>query len=192
MPLIVDKEKERLKILNAFEECLKETPMSSVSLRDIAKKANMSHPKLLNYFENKDDLIISYCDYIKNYMSSHCLNWFKSHSKDNYSDKTGYINAFLEYVCNGDENETRPLATVQTYVLAKYNNKIDDMIKNEFKCWKKVMKDCLQEVYGNEASDNDSEYMMVLISGIFICKYNGVLSGNINSNILSSSKLFSK
>ncbi len=54
------------------------------------------------------------------------------------------------------------------------------------------MKDCLQEVYGNEAIDNDSEYMMILISGIFICKYNDVLSGNIYSNILSSSKLFTK
>ncbi len=54
------------------------------------------------------------------------------------------------------------------------------------------MKDCLLEVYGKEATDNDSEYMMILISGIFICKYNNVLSGNINSNILSSSKLFTK
>ena len=48
MPLVVNKEEEKAKILLAFEQCLTEKPIFSVSLRDIAGKAHMTHPKLLN------------------------------------------------------------------------------------------------------------------------------------------------
>ena len=192
MPLIVDKEKEKKKILDAFEKCLEEKPVFLVSLRDIAKKANMTHPKLLNYFKNKDDLVLAYCDYIKNFMSIHCKEWFETHNPNNYKDKNSYMNAFMKYVANGKKGEKRPVATVQTYVLAKYNNDVKKMIQEEFSSWKNIMKECLIKVYGDEVSDNDSEYLMILISGVFICKYNDVLSGNINDSLINSSSLFKK
>ena len=52
MPIIVDKEKVRMEILMAFQRCIETKPIDKVSLRDIAAEAGMSHPKLLNYFEN--------------------------------------------------------------------------------------------------------------------------------------------
>lgn len=192
MPLIVDKDNEKKKILKAFEECLKEKPVFSVSLRDIAKKAHMTHPKLLNYFNSKDDLILSYCDHIKNFMSEHCKQWFMENRPEDYFDKRAYMNAFMEYVANGKRGENRPIATVQTYVLAKYNADVDKMIKEEFASWKKLMEDCLHSVYGDDVSEEDSEYMMILISGVFICNYNGVLSGKVNDRLMNASHLFQK
>ncbi len=192
MPLIVNKEEERNKILKAFEECIKEKPIFQISLRDIAKKAKMSHPKLLNYFNNKDELVLCYCNYIKCFMSDHCKLWFDSNSPQNYKDKKEYMNAFMEYVANGKKGETRPIATVQTYVLAKYNNDVSKMIKEEFFQWKNLMKECLIKVYGKEASDEDAEYMMILIAGVFICKYNDVLSSSISTHLMSASSLFQK
>ncbi len=192
MPLIVDKENERKKILEAFELCLKEKPVFSISLRDIAKKAKMTHPKLLNYFQSKDDLVLSYCSHIKNFMSEHCKKWFEEHSPSNYSSKKEYMNAFMKYVVDGKDGEKRPIATVQTYVLAKYNSDVDKMIKEEFAAWKSLMKECLVNVFGDDANDNDSEYMMILIAGVFICKYNGVLSGSINDHLIDASPLFQK
>lgn len=192
MPLIVNKEEERKKILASFEECLKEKSIFQVSLRDIAKKAHMTHPKLLNYFQSKDDLVIAYCDYIKNFMSEHCRMWFKNHNPNDYNSKTDYMNAFMKYVQEGEEGETRPIATVQTYVLAKYNTRVEEMVKNEFKSWRILMKECLESVYGQEAQESDSEYMMILIAGVFVCQYNQVLTGNINDKLISASALFQK
>ena len=192
MPLVVDKEEERKKILNAFELCLEEKPVFNVSLRDIAQKAHMTHPKLLNYFHSKDDLVLAYCDYIKNFMSEHCRLWFQEHHPENYSNKLAYMNAFMQYVADGKEGEKRPSATVQTYVLAKYNADVARMVKEEFHSWQLLMKECLVSVFGDSATDADSEYMMILIAGVFICHYNGVLSGSINDTLMSASTLFQK
>lgn len=189
MPLIVDKDKEKAKILAAFESCLLEKPMLKVTLRDIAQKAHMTHPKLLNYFDNKDALILEYCNYTKNYMCSHCKTWFETHAPNSYEDKKAYMNAFLEYVAGKNSNESRPVATVQTYVLAKYDNNIKLLIKEEFASWKNLMKECLTSVYGDSITDSDAEYMMVLISGIFICNYNNVLSDDFGANILNCAEL---
>ena len=60
MPLIVDKAAVREEILMAFQRCIDKKPLMNVSLRDIAAEAGMSHPKLLNYFGSKDELILSY------------------------------------------------------------------------------------------------------------------------------------
>ncbi len=192
MPLVVDKEKERKKILMAFESCLKKKPVFSISLRDIAKEAKMTHPKLLNYFQSKDDIVIAYCDYIKNFMSNHCRAWFKEHDPKDFSDKRAYMNSFMQYVAEGKDDEERPIATVQTYVLAKYNADVERMVKEEFHTWRALMKECLVGVFGQEATDADSEYMMILIAGVFICRYNDVLSGEINDRLLNASGLFQK
>lgn len=186
MPLIVDREEEKRKILSAFEECIKEKPIFNISLRDIASKAGITHPKILCYFSSRDELVREYCRYIKTYMYTHCENWFKTHSREDYRTKKDYMNGFLEYVMKGNEEETRPTATVQTYVLAKYNSDINKMIKEEFMEWKALMKRCLMLVYGDATSDDDAEFMMILISGIFICHYNGVLSPDYGKDILSS------
>ena len=192
MPLVVNKEEERAKILLAFEQCLTEKPIFSVSLRDIARQAHMTHPKLLNYFQNKDELVLAYCDYIKDFMSEHCRMWFAEHLPKDYPDKQAYMNAFMQYVADGKEGEQRPLATVQTYVLAKYNANVERMVKEEFLSWKALMKECLAGVFGEQATDADSEYMMIYIAGVFVCRYNGVLSGKYNSTLMSASGLFQK
>ena len=53
MPKIVDREKMQNKILLAFEACVQDKHISQITLRDIAAKANMTHPALLNYFPPK-------------------------------------------------------------------------------------------------------------------------------------------
>lgn len=68
MPIIVDRDQIRRDILMAFQRCIERKPMMNVSLRDIAAEAGMSHAKLLNYFESKNDLILAYVRYTREYM----------------------------------------------------------------------------------------------------------------------------
>ena len=186
MPLIVDKDAVRQKILMAFEACIADKPIDRISLRDIAARAGMTHPKLLNYYRSKEDLVLAYCVYAKRYMTEHCERWFAAHQASDFASPLDCMNAFMCYVAEGGAAENRPNATVQTYVLAKYNGEIQQMVVSEFESWRIVMLSCLRQIYGDAVSETQAEAMMILITGTFICNYTGALTGTINKNILSA------
>ena len=168
----------------AFQRCIEKKPIDNISLRDIAAEAGMSHPKLLNYFESKDDLILTYVKYTKDFMTQRCIAWFRTHDRKDYDSNLAYMNDFMSYVAEAPEGELRPNATTQTYVLGHYNDAIGTMVTNEFREWRETMEQCLISVYGEEVGRKEAEAMMILISGTFICNYNRALTGEINQNIL--------
>ena len=184
MPLIVDKEAMRMEILMAFQRCIETKPMTKVSLRDIAAEAGMSHAKLLNYFESRDDLVVNYVRYTKDFMTQKCKAWFSEHDRRDYESNLAYMNAFMSYVANGKAREERPNATTQTYVLTHYNEEVAQLVKEEYKEWRETMEQCLIAIYGETVGKQEAEAMMILIAGTFICNYNGILTGGINHNII--------
>lgn len=185
MPLIVDKDKVRLDILMAFERCMKETPMMNVSLRDIAKEAGMSHANLLNYFSNKDDLVVSYVRYVRDFVSQICIDWFAKHSRKRYKSNINYLNAFMSYVSENSFGENRPGALAQIYVLTHYNKEIADLVRKEFQQWRSVMETVLVGIYGEEVGKKEAEAMVILIVGTLICNYCDVHTGRIQDSIVS-------
>lgn len=186
MPLIVDKEAIREEILMAFQRCIEKKPLMNVSLRDIAAEAGMSHPKLLNYFGSKEELILSYVRYIREFMSEKCKQWFAEHDRADYESNLAYMNAFMSYVARGKVGENRPNATTQTYVLAHYDERVAELIREEFAEWRRVMEQCLKNIYGESVGLREAEGMMILIAGTFICNYNDALTGDISDDILGS------
>lgn len=186
MPLIVDKAAVREEILMAFQRCIDKKPLMNVSLRDIAAEAGMSHPKLLNYFGSKEELILSYVRYTREFMSEKCRQWFAGHDRADYDSNLAYMNAFMSYVARGKVGEKRPNATTQTYVLAHYDERVAELVREEFAEWRRVMEQCLVQIYGPEVGRREAEAMMILIAGTFICNYNNALTGEINDDILGS------
>lgn len=185
MPLIVDKDKVRLDILMAFERCMKETPMMNVSLRDIAKEAGMSHANLLNYFSNKDDLVVSYVRYVRDFVSQICIDWFATHSRKRYKSNINYLNAFMSYVSENSFGENRPEALAQIYVMTHYNKEIAVLVRKEFQQWRKVMETVLLDIYGEGVGKKEAEAMVILIVGTLICNYCDVHTGRIQDSMLS-------
>ena len=165
MPLIVDREKVRLDILMAFERCMKNTPMMNVSLRDIAKEAGMSHANLLNYFSSKEDLIVSYVRYVRDFVSQIWLEWFATHSRKRYKSNINYLNAFMSYVADNRFGENRPGALAQIYVMTHYNEDIARLVREEFVEWRRVVEKTLTEIYGEEVGKKEAEVMVMLIAG---------------------------
>lgn len=192
MPAIVDHDEMRMQILEAFQRCITAKPITQISLRDIAAEAGMSHAKLLYYFKNKDELIISYVKYTKDYMTEKFVAWFKGHPRAEYESNLAYMNAFMEYVAAGQAGEVRPNATTQTYVLARYSPEIEALVRAEFLEWRTIMEQCLSGIYGPEAGAAEAEAMMILIAGTFICNYNKALTGRINGNIIGCLSNLSK
>ncbi len=184
MPLVVDKDKVRLDILMAFEKCMHDTPMSNVSLRDIAKEAGMSHANLLNYFSCKDDLIVSYARYIKDYIGDLCAEWFRTHSRKRYKSNLNYMNAFMSYLASGKVSEIRRNATTQTLVLSQYNTEIAEIVQEQFREWRRIMEDGLVSIYGDEVGHKEAEVMVTLVAGIFLCNYTHALTGKANDNFI--------
>lgn len=184
MPATVDRNAVRMQILEAFERCIARKPLTQISLRDVAAEAGMSHVNVLYYFKDKNELLVSYVRYTKDYMTEKCVAWFDEHPRTDYADNLAYMNAFMEYVAGGRDGEVRPNATPQTYVLARYNEEIAALVRAEFLEWRTVMEKCLVRVYGGEIGAREAEAMMILISGAFICNYNGALTGRINGDIL--------
>ena len=185
LPLIVDKDTVRREILLAFERCMEKKPMPSVSLRDIAAEAGMSHSALLHYFENREAITVAYVRYTREYMSEKCKAWFASHPRSAYASNLAYMNAFMEYVANAPAGEDRPRATTQTYVLGQYSEEVARLIAEEFAEWRAVMEQCLRTVYGADMPA-EAEAMMILIAGTFICNYNRVLTGGVSADILGA------
>lgn len=184
MPLTVSWEATRLDILMAFQDCLTEKPLMNISLRDIAKKAKMPHSKLLYYFKNKEELLLSYVKYTQDFFSEKCVEWFMENPREGYASNAAYLNAFMSYVASGKAGENRPNGTVQTYVLAHYSPEVQRLVQEEFAAWRRTMEHCLIAIYGGEAGPREAEAMMILIAGTFICNYNRALTGEINDNIL--------
>ena len=184
-PLIVDREKVRLDILMAFERCMKNTPMMNVSLRDIAKEAGMSHANLLNYFSSKEDLIVSYVRYVRDFVSQIWLEWFATHSRKRYKSNINYLNAFMSYVADNRFGENRPGALAQIYVMTHYNEDIARLVREEFVEWRRVVEKTLTEIYGEEVGKKEAEVMVMLIAGTLICNYCDVHTGRVKDSIVS-------
>ena len=184
MPLVVDKDKVRMDILMAFEKCMSETPMSNVSLRDIAREAGMSHANLLNYFSCKDDLVVSYARYIKDYIGDLCVEWFRTHSRKRYKSNLNYMNAFMAYLAGGKVDESRRNATTQTLVLSQYNPQIAELVQEQFREWRRIMQECLVRIYGDEVGAKEAEVMVALVAGVFICNYTHTMTGKANDNFV--------
>ena len=184
MPLIVDHDAVRQDILMAFQECITQRPLTAITLRDIAEKAGMSHAKLLYYFKNKKEIVLAYVRFTRDFMCEKCSAWFAEHPRADYGSNLDYMNAFMEYVAAGGAGENRPNATTQTYVLARYDPEVEELVRSEFAQWRALMEQCLVRVYGETVGAREAEAMMILIAGTFICNYNRALTGAINGNII--------
>ena len=77
-------------------------------------------------------------------MSEKCVAWFHEHDRKDYASNADYMNAFMSYVARGKVGEQRPNATTQTYVLAHYNERVAELIKEEFAEWRRIMEQCLK------------------------------------------------
>jgi Transcriptional regulator len=186
MPLVVDHEQVRRKIIEAFQECIQERPLAGISMRDVAKKAQMSHQNVLYYFRDKSELILSYVRYAKDFLADKCEAWFSDHEKNQGETNQAYLNRFLEYVAV-DRRDTHLLnAAIQVHSLARYDSQIEKIVQGMFVDWKETMKACLCRSYGETMGDDEAEAMMILITGTLYCQSNKVLSGAINAGILDA------
>ncbi|MGI6590865.1 MAG: TetR/AcrR family transcriptional regulator [Eggerthellaceae bacterium] len=180
MPAIVDKESVREDVLRAFRACIERKPISKITLRDVAEEAGMSHAKLLYYFDSRDDLVHEYMRWSRGYLIDRYEGWFDKHPRTDYDSDLDYFNSFLDFVAHGDTRDSQLNSIIQTYVLAHYDPAAKQLLDDEYDAWLNTLKRCLRKVYGTERDPRQAEALMVVVSGMFICRYNGSLSGDLD------------
>lgn len=145
----------------------------------------MSHPKLLNYFPTKEDIILAYCSTTQKDMIQLFESWFNAHEPDDYPSAPAYLDAFLCYVAGGNRSEQRPRARIQTMILAQYNQEIRANLIEEFQILRVMLEQHLRKVYGDQIGPAQAEALMVLVTGAIASRYNGTLTGTVNQDMIS-------
>lgn len=184
MPIVVDKDAERLRILDAFQDCLSEKPFDKITLRDIANRARMPHPTVLTYFHSRKEIVIAYVDYIADRSVRQARQWVEAHHSGEYTTRRGYIKALLSNAAKFDGG-SRLIYTgaLNTYILAQYEPEVAKHIRDEFKVWTLTLQDMLFRECG--ISDPAmAHFVLDCLEGICLNTYNGLLDAATYDRLL--------
>jgi AcrR family transcriptional regulator len=183
MPLVIDKEKEKRKILDALGECLNDIPLGQISLRDIAKKAGFSHSKLLVYFGSKDQLLKAFYEDRFDAYYYGAVSWFSTSRTRSYTSMSTFFKDFIRYsVTDGIDMKSTNCMT-QIFGLARYNPEIDNLIKISFGRMRYLFELAFKEM--NIPEDKTSicaNSAICYIEGILLCR----MLGFSNEDLLDS------
>lgn len=168
MPLIVDKNQIRNKILEAFERCLQKKPILKVSMRDIAAEVGISHAKILYYFESKQELIQTYIDYFTGLHIEFIRAWLKEQTFDqktvNPRQMIGQL--FCDTVAF-EKNKKYYNVFIQIYPLTPYDPQIKESVQAAYRNWKTALQELLGTLYGRNM-DKQAEAIYVLFEGVLL------------------------
>jgi len=157
----------RIQILQALHECLKEKPFHQTSIKDIANKAGVNHGLLHYYFENKEDILLQYIDYIfDKYLAIYTERFNLEITNATVTNET-----FSE-VCRWLLNEVSfnpELARIFTEIwsLAIYNRKVMRKLKDHYRQWKNGMSALVENfVSDKKTADRLSLTLIALAEGM--------------------------
>lgn len=176
MPLIVDKKKVQKDIFDALDRCIQNKSIMKLSLRDIAKEANMSHSKILTYFDSKEALLSAFVDDFTEQYASYTLHWFKAHypllQQEHQDEKTilrALMKALLEYLEN---HYVRAL--LELYSCSIDEPGLHETVKASWAKWYDALNLILTQLYHRDMS-KEAQYIQILLEG--------VMFGTINQTI---------
>lgn len=184
MPKIVNIEDEKENIINAFQNCILEMPLSDVSVRIIAKRANISHSKIFSYFKNKNEIIITYANKIAEDYSiafRDLLIKYKNLDKSNLS----VLNSIMSELFEIDPNNIIEKLYAQIYVLGQYDDEIKSVVLKAYDNWRKSLKKLMLTI-DNKITDEQIKSILILIEGIMIYRMNDNFSEKEAKNILNN------
>ncbi|MGP8154751.1 MAG: TetR/AcrR family transcriptional regulator [Smithella sp.] len=146
MPHISVKEKRRLQILEALNDCLITTSFSKTSIKDIAKKANVNHGVLHYYFKSKEDILLNYIDFIIDKYLDIFAKWIASAGKK-YTSQKIFIEESLKFI-NKKVTLDRNISIIfiEIWEISLYNEKVHQKLKQMYKIWEQTVTDEIAKV----------------------------------------------
>ncbi len=186
MPAIIDKEAERLRILEAFQECIGEKPFDKITLRDIAAKAHTPHPTVLTYFKNKKDIITAYVNYMLNLSERRMVEWSEECHASDFGSKKEYIKTLFKLPAKSDVfSKNSYTGTLNIYIFAQYDPEVAQKLEEMFHSWTVTLKHILSSELGIKNNiDAWTEFMFNCVEGICLNTYNGLSNDAVSDQTL--------
>jgi len=186
MPAVVDKQAERLRILDAFQECIGEKPFDKITIRDIAAKAKTPHPTVLTYFKNRNDIVVAYIDHLATQSVERAIDWVKTHSAAEFDSKKQYLKKILYHAAKFD-NASRKTYTgaMNAYILAQYEPEVSGKLQKIFSSWLSTLQNMLEKELGiKKMAAAKTGFFLSCLEGICLCTYNGLFDAEAFDQIL--------
>ncbi|MGC9325116.1 MAG: TetR/AcrR family transcriptional regulator [Desulfomonilia bacterium] len=129
-------QKERtLQILKALGTCLQRKSFEKTSIKDIAREAGVNHGVLHYYFTSKEDVLLSYIDYVIQDYQAQVRQWLGE--KD--VEKLGKRDLIEEIFCFVNSritlNKDLSHIFVEIWEIALYNEKVRQKLKEAYTSW---------------------------------------------------------
>lgn len=167
MPLIVDKEKIRMEILDAYNRLSDDRPITDISLREISKEAGMSHSKVLRYFGNKNSLNIAAVHRAGQMLCDQVTDWFGKREKEEFPDNKAYLNAFFHSISESRNLLITPKKIIMTTALASYSEELQIAVREELDHIFSVLEEQLVTKYDKELSKEKIYAVFFMYFGIY-------------------------
>ncbi len=132
-------DQRREEIFKALDVCLQEKSFDKTSIKDIAQQAGINHGMLHYYFRSKDDILISYIDYVvSNYLQ--WLEFWEQDHKNAPMEPQELFMAFLE-MCMQEITLDRPLSRIFVEIaeIALYKPQVRQKLNSAYRLWVEVM-----------------------------------------------------
>lgn len=136
----------REEIFQALDVCLQQKSFDKTSIKDIAQQAGINHGMLHYYFQNKDDILTSYIDYvIEKY-----LQWLEFWKEDHQESPTTEQNIFISFLemCIQEITLDKSLSRVFVEIaeIALYKPQVREKLKSAYSIWADTMAHELKKI----------------------------------------------
>lgn len=151
------------KILKAVEHLIAKSGVNKFSLRDIAKKANISLGTLYYYYKSKNDLIIDLANLYLDEINKEYFDWLKRHKKDLTQDR------FLDVIFNKGANFFNK-GKIHLFLLNECiggNKVLQNKYTNLYKTWQENLKVGVKQVFPKiKESETFASLLLMSIDGM--------------------------
>jgi len=128
-------EERRLQILRALDTCLQEKSFEKTSIKDIARVAGLNHGVLHYYFSSKEDILLSYIDYVIYYYEEQVQEWLGTKDIASY-EKKEFIEELFGFVNNRITlNMSLSIIFVEIWEIALYHESVRNKLRKAYNRW---------------------------------------------------------
>lgn len=128
-------EERRVQILDALHRCLLVRPFHGTSIKDIAKEAGVNHGVLHYYFKSKEDILLTYIDYVIDSYKAHYAEWLKTVDVSAMNDRR-FMEEVLGYMAERITlNRDLSRVFIEIWELASYDKQVRAKLQKAYMEW---------------------------------------------------------
>ena len=125
----------KVQIVKALNRCLLDKPFHETSIKDIAAEAGVNHGVLHYYFENKEEILLFYIDYIIELYKSQYNDWIAARDGAITGDSQ-YIKEIFSFISDRITlNKNLSKVFIEIWEIASYNKKVRAKLQKAYQEW---------------------------------------------------------